>query len=132
MTVIQTRGELNPLPIKAQTRMELYHFEIGFPSWFKAPTATVKPEYGSHSRKEALTDRYGNITLPETMDLGQSKVIGLGVEGNKVVKMVVRGQLDSTRDICVVLTNTGFVKTVWVNLRSDTHKTLDRTKYVNP
>jgi len=112
--------------------MDLYHFEVGFPAWFRRPTAVVKPEYGSHSRVEAFTDRYGDIRLPETINLAEFNVIEIGAEGTKVLKMLVRGRLDQRRDICIVLTNTGFVKTVWVNLRTDLHRTLDRSKYRRP
>ena len=112
--------------------MNLYHFQIGFPKWFKSPTGIVAPEYGDHSRFEAQVDRYGKIDLPKTIDLAKFKVIEIGVEGQMVKKMLVRGSLDSKRDICIVLTNTGFVKTVWVNLNTDIHKTLDRSKYCAP
>lgn len=110
----------------------LYHREIGFPAWFKKPAIKVKPQYGDHSRFESQVDRYGKIELPVEIDLAAFAVIEIGVVGNRVSKMLVRGRLDATRDICLVLTNTGFVKTVWVNLRTDTHRTLDRSKYADP
>ena len=43
--------------------------------------------------------------------------------------------MDALRDICIpVIPRFGhlFAKTVWVNLSSDKHRTLDRTKYSNP
>lgn len=111
---------------------QLYHREIGFPAWFKAPTATVTPNYGTHARKEAFEDRYGHIALPATMDLSKYTVIEMEADGAKVVKILFRGALDARRDICVAMMANGFVKTVWVNLRTDTHRTLDRSKYVKP
>ena len=112
--------------------MDLYHIEIGFPAWFQRPTGKVRPQYGNHARFESQIDRYGRIQLPVEIDLAKFQVIEIGVEDGRLVKMLVRGQLDATRDICVVLTNTGFVKTVWVNLRTDKHRTLDRSKYLTP
>lgn len=112
--------------------MDLYHFQVGFPKWFTKPTGVVQPTYGQHSRDEAAKDRYGQLMLPSSVDLAKAQVIELGVEGNKVVKMLLRMPMDATRDLCMVLTNTGYVKTVWCNLRSDSHRTLDRTKYKNP
>ena len=109
--------------------MDLYHTQLGFPKWFVAPKSVVKPQYGDHSRFEAQTDRYGKITLPNIIDLSKFKVIEIGVVNGKCVKVLVRGALDAKRDICIVLTNTGYVKTVWVNLNTDTHKTLDKSKY---
>jgi len=111
--------------------MLLYHAQIGFPPWFKAPTHTIKPRYGSHSFSEAQIDRYGRIELPKVIDLSKYKVIEIGIEGTQVVKMLIRGQLDACRDICLVLSG-DFVKTVWVNMRLDSHRTLDRSKYSVP
>lgn len=110
----------------------LFHTEIGLPKWFKAPTGTVTPRYGDHSRFEAQTDRYGKIALPKTIDLAKFKVIEVGTEGQRITKILFRGTLDATRDICIVLTPDCFVKTVWVNLKTDLHRTLDRSKYNTP
>jgi hypothetical protein len=109
--------------------MVLYHAAIGLPKWFKAPTGVVAPRYGDHARFEAQVDRYGKIELPKTIDLSKFKVIEVGVDNGKVAKVLFRGPLDATRDLCIVLAANGYVKTVWVNLRSDTHRTLDRSKY---
>ncbi len=112
--------------------MDLYHFEIGFPRGFKAPQNTMKPKYGNHARWEAQCDRYGHIELPETLDLSKMKVIEIGVEHGRVAKILFRGSLDATRDLCIVVQSNGIVRTVWVNLKTDKHSTLDRTKYCIP
>lgn len=112
--------------------MALYHTEIGFPRWFKAPTFTITPKYGNHSRFEAQCDRYGHIELPKTLNLAKMKPIEVEVLGNRVTKILFRGQLDATRDLCIVLNPDGFVRTCWVNLSTDTHRTLDRSKYNTP
>lgn len=112
--------------------MALYHAEIGFPKGFKAPTGKATPKYGNHSRFEAQCDRYGHIELPKTIDLGKMKVIEIEVLNGKVAKALFRGSLDETRDLCIVLQPDGFVRTCWVNLKTDTHRTLDRTKYAVP
>lgn len=112
--------------------MDLYHTEIGLPRWFKAPTAVVTPRYGDHSRFEAKVDRYGHIELPKTLDLSKMKVIEVGVVGGRVKKILFRGSLDSRRDLCIVLVDGIFVKTVWVNLKTDAHRNLDRSKYKTP
>lgn len=112
--------------------MFLYHVEVGFPAWYRQPTGTIRPNYGHHSRFEAQVDRYGKVQLPETLDLSACKVIEIGVENGRVAKTLFRTRLDERRDICIVITDTGFVKTVWVNLRTDRHKTLDRSRYTVP
>jgi hypothetical protein len=110
----------------------LYHAEIGLPKWFKAPTATVTPRYGNHARFEAQVDRYGKITLPRTIDLSKMQVIEVEVLEGRVTKILFRGTLDATRDLCIVLTADMYVKTCWINLKSDTHKTLNKSKYNRP
>lgn len=112
--------------------MDLYHCEVGFPRWFKAPTNTIRPRYGNHARFEAKVDLYGHIDLPKTLDLSKMKVIEIGVEDGRVAKILFRGPLDSTRDLCIVIQSDGVVRTVWVNLKTDKHRTLDRTKYCIP
>jgi hypothetical protein len=112
--------------------MALYHVEIGLPKWFKSPVGVVTPKYGNHSRFEAQCDRYGHIDLPRTLDLGKMRVIEVEVLNGRVTKILFRGSLDATRDLCIVLDSTGFVRTCWVNLKTDTHRTLDRSKYTKP
>lgn len=113
--------------------MDLYHADIRLPDGFVAPVATVEINYGSHARQEAMADRYGLIDLPVRVPLNRMRVIEVGVEAGKVSKILFRGTLDSERDICMVLVparGPWFCKTVWVNLRSDKHATLDRSRYV--
>ena len=112
--------------------MALYHTQIGFPAWYKAPTFVVEPKYGNHARFEAQVDRYGKINLPKTLNLANFKPIEIEVINGLITKTLFRGTLDATRDLCIVLDRTGFVKTCWVNLKTDLHRTLDRTKYDRP
>lgn len=110
----------------------LFHTEVGFPKWFKAPTNVVVPRYGDHARFEAQVDRYGKINLPKTIDLSKFKAIEMEAEGTRVKKILFRGTLDERRDLCIVLQADGYARTVWVNLKTDKHRTLDRTKYNRP
>lgn len=114
--------------------MDLYHSSIRLPEGFTAPSQRVSIDYGSHARSEAFADRYGKIALPATIPLSMFEVIEVGIEGGRVKKILFRGHIDSTRDLCIVLIPNAngpwFCKTVWVNLRSDLHRTLDRSKYI--
>lgn len=92
----------------------------------------MTPRYGDHARFEAQVDRYGKIALPKTLDLSKMKVIEVEVIDGRVTKILFRGSLDATRDLCIVLTSDMYVKTVWVNLKSDNHRTLNRAKYDLP
>ncbi|AVD99363.1 hypothetical protein SEA_BILLNYE_191 [Streptomyces phage BillNye] len=111
----------------------LYHSDIFLPGWFTAPTRRVKVDYGHHAKREALADRYGEIALPAYVNLKRFRVIEVGVINGRVSKILFRGKLDNERDLCIVLIPRGDnpwrCKTVWVNLNSDKHKTLDRSRY---
>lgn len=120
----------------------LYHREIGFPkNWIDLLPRNFSPfdvklKYGSHAREEAFSDRYGSIQLPQYLSLkgGGIELFELeikdGVVVNVVVKMGVRVNHDALNDIVVIFQpRDGFVRTVWLNRKSDSHKTLDASKY---
>jgi hypothetical protein len=112
----------------------LYHFEIGLPNGFSAPQQRVRVSYGPHARKEAFEDRYGKIKLPNFITLRRFKVIEVGMTEGNVSKILFRGRLDETRDLCIVLipgvdNKPWRCKTVWVNKNDDKHRTLDTTRY---
>lgn len=113
---------------------KLYHSDIALPESFKAPEQRVKINYGAHARKEAFQDRYGKINLPSFVTLSDFRVIEVGMIDGNVSKILFRGKLDDTRDLCIVLipgmdNRPWFAKTCWINLNTDTHKTLDTSRY---
>ncbi len=110
--------------------MKLYHYQVFMPK-LKLPVGTMELIYGRHALTSAKNDRYGLIRLPNFLDLTQAKVIEVETDDNKnVVKVVYRTKLDNTRDLCiVVLVDTCFVKTVWINKANDQHRTLDTQRY---
>lgn len=115
--------------------MDLYHADIRLPEGFRLPARIVGLEWGFHALNALRDDRYGEIEKYDHIDLTTKSVIEVGVTGKRVEKVVIRGSLDADRDIVYVLIPKGyqpwFVKTVWVNLKTDHHKTLDRSRYVN-
>lgn len=114
----------------------LYHADLGLPKGFVPPTNRITINYDSHAHAEAKADRYGEIRLPKTLSLHRMKVIEVGVESGRVSKILFRGRLDETRDLCIVLIPNGDkpwrCKTVWVNTRWDNHKTLNSNRYAIP
>ncbi len=114
----------------------LYHKDIGFPEHVRMPpgfTPRIRLRYGGHARQEALVDRYGDLRLPDVVDVSKGTVIEVGVTGNTVTKMVVRFSYDDKKDIVLVINPAdGFVRTVWANEKNDTHSTLNRAKYIDP
>lgn len=114
--------------------MDLYHADIRLPDGFVAPTQRVALEWSRHAEQARQTDRYGDIPAFRTATLGNLDVIEVGVESNRVSKILFRGRIDADRDLCMVLiprTGSWLVKTVWINLNSDGHGTLDRSRYVS-
>lgn len=113
--------------------MRLYHADIGLPDGFRLPARYVNLKWSRHALNARLDDRYGVIPEFAGISLPDFEVIEVGLTGRKVEKVVVRGHWTADLDVVFVLIPEGnewFVKTVWSNRRDDTHKTLDRSRYV--
>lgn len=114
--------------------MDLYHADIRLPDGFVLPARTIKLSWTKHAQRSLTNDRYGMIPKFDHIDLSTKRVVEVGLEGRKVRKVVVRGDLDGINDIIYVLIPNGHqpwvVKTVWINRKTDSHKTLDRSRYV--
>lgn len=114
----------------------LYHPEVYMPKNSR-PLGHVRVSYTKHAMKAANDDRYGGIPTPHILDLSGFSLVELAQEDGRDTKYVLRGALDSDRDVVYVLRyNVGsrgirnyFVVTMWINLNSDKHRTLDRSKY---
>lgn len=114
----------------------LYHDEVYMPR-NNRPLGHVRVSWSRHARKAATDDRYGHIPMPHILDLSGFRLVELAQEDGKDTKYVLRGSLDNERDVVYVLRwNVGSrgirnycVVTVWVNLNSDKHRTLDHSKY---
>lgn len=115
------------------SRSQLYHADVHMPSHMKRPVFRGKLMYGEHAVEESKVDRYGAVVLPEFF-FGGNEARCIEVEYDavrrQVVKQVWRQPLDDHRDLVLVIGASGRVRTVWVNLRSDQHRTLDTSKYV--
>ncbi len=114
--------------------MTLYHAEIRLPEGCHLPQHRVNLAWTHHARKAAHEDRYGDIPIFTTLPLSQFNVIEVETDHNgEVVKWLLRGRFDAERDVVFALIpehfDTWTVKTVWYNLRSDAHQTLDRSRY---
>lgn len=114
----------------------LYHPEVYLPV-AKVPSGVVRLTWSSHAAKAADNDRYGKIRRSHLIDLTDFSLVELGMTAGKPTKFVMRGPLDNERDVVYVLrpkvNHRGLtdymVVTVWCNLKTDTHRTLDRSKY---
>ena len=112
----------------------LYHAEVRLPNGYRHPRFSVNVEYSNHARREAASDRYGRIVLDPFVDLSFFETVEVEITAGTVSKIVVReaGHVERQR-VLVLIPRKGqrwFCKTVWINVRSDSHKTLDRSRYV--
>jgi hypothetical protein len=113
--------------------MDLYHADIRLPDGFRLPAAIVNLYWTRHADRARRDDRYGEIPALPVLDLRACNVIEVGITGRKVEKVVVRTPFDTICDLVLVLipaNGAWTVKTVWFNECNDTHKTLDRSRYV--
>lgn len=106
----------------------LYHYKLGLPQ-VKLPE-TVPLKYGSHAKSALNSDRYGLIKAPNALTLNACKVIEMELLNGRITKLVVRTKHCAKFDLVLVVNPDGFVRTVWLNSVADTHKSLDRSKYV--
>lgn len=115
-----------------------YHKDIGFPDDLVLPRgfgADITLRYGDHAREEAMKEKYGILQLPKRLDLRKVDMFEVATDpGQKVVKKIcVRMPHDDEKDIVIVISiPSGMVRTVWANLKSDKHKTLNRSNYIDP
>jgi hypothetical protein len=109
---------------------KLYHSEIRLPNFLKNQVAgqTILLEYSRHARRAATDDRYGYINLPDSIRVKVEEIFEVEATNGKVTKFAARTSYDETRDLILVVRG-NVVVTVWINLKSDTHKTLNKTKY---
>ncbi len=113
--------------------MALYHTDIRLPTGFRLPDRVVELAWTRHAEGARHNDRYGVIPKIPVVNLGLCRTIEVELQGKRVLKVVVRTALDKTNDIVLVLVpgpGAWTVKTVWINKKNDSHKTLDRSKYV--
>jgi hypothetical protein len=114
------------------TDIKLYHKDIGFPKNIYIQERFVRLKYSPHALEASETDRYGKITLPQSLMIKRDEVIEIETEKNKLSKFVLRRPYNETHDLIIVLLlKSNKVKTVWLNAKSDIHQTLDETKYEN-
>lgn len=112
----------------------LFHYQLGFPEKAKLRFGVLTLSWTKHALNECSADRYGIIHPPQTLDTNTAQVIEAEItyENRRLFteKVVYRIPYTETKDmVIVVIPSSGRVKTVWINVRNDTHTTLDESKY---
>lgn len=100
-------------------------------------------EYGPHARRAALNDRFGQLaSVPLAHEFTRDEIFEVEVERGEIVKFCARLREGFSANtglqidlilVCMKSVRTRgalFVKTLWLNLRSDVHRTLDKSKYI--
>jgi len=110
----------------------LFHSDVFMPARYKQPIFEGELKYGSHAKGAGKSDRYGSIELPRVFDATKAQLIEVEYDESedKIVKQVWRQPLDEARDVILVINPDGFVRTVWINMRKDKHRTLNAARYV--
>jgi hypothetical protein len=110
----------------------LYHTDVFIPDHLelRLPKGEFDLEYTDHAIRASVSDRYGRIVLPDSVNTYDAKVIEIEVIDESITKIVYRVDLDKWRDlVIVVIPYSWTVKTVWVNAKRDKHNTLNKERY---
>lgn len=122
-------------------RTKIYNVgAYGIPADLLVDLCQMRPvplTYSRHSLTEALNDRYGVLEsrhFPTVFNSGDGWQV-VEVESfvpGKVDKFVVRKEVDARRSLVLVIDRTGTVRTLWTNLNSDGHSTLNKERFDKP
>lgn len=102
---------------------------------------TITLGYSRHALTEALNDRYGVLpasAFPVLFSMNDEAMRWKIVEIEEsapgyIAKFVVRREVDARRSlVLVIIPHLGLVKTLWTNLNTDNHSTLDKSKFSQP
>lgn len=88
----------------------------------------------AHAVRASNSDRYGKINIPNSICIKLEEVIEINVTEKIVDKIVVRKHYNTEFDISIVFipnfnNSLGFVKTAWLNSKTDKHSTLRAELY---
>ena len=118
-----------------QTESRLYHRKVYFPPivGYMGKVEYNCLNWNSHAIRESDKDNRGYIQPFSSITIDfDSDVFEVEINNGNIVKFCARVQYDDSHDVIIVITGDRFnpiVKTVWLNDKNDSHKTLDRSKY---
>lgn len=108
---------------------KLYHADVGFPEGWVKPSEMIEVRYSRHAKDRARENR---VPILREVDLDKCQLVEATIENKETKAVVVRLSHDGWRDMCLAISMDGCVKTVWVNLKTDNHVSLNRAKYTKP
>jgi hypothetical protein len=111
----------------------VFHKDVGIPPQLAAgPPSGLKLLYSAHARQEALKD--GLKAAPSRMPAIFTLIEVAINKQNAIVKWVVRLPMVDlpNDDLVLVVQPDGLVRTLWLNNKFDTHRTLRTNLYAKP
>lgn len=112
----------------------MFHKDVFIPDFAKQPLHTGPLTYSRHAQNVSGDggSQLRAIDLPTHLDLTQAKLVEVELNPvtGEVEKQVWRTPLDEQNDLCFPMLPNGFVKTVWLNARTDQHDTLRKSRYI--
>lgn len=117
---------------------KLYHKQLGLPQ--EAVEALSGQSYRFHFSRHALdaclNDRYGKIVPPAQVTVAAEEIIEVEIvqalTGTVINKVVIRKPYNAKFALLIAFIpdrRSAFVKTCWLNSVTDSHETLDESKY---
>jgi len=111
----------------------LYHASLCLPPHLVNLFGRYESELTNHAKQAQKTDRYGKFEFPKFVKVSSDSIVEVETDSTgTIIKILVRVEYDVKFDLCLAIIPIGKqarIKTGWLNVRSDNHKTLDVTKY---
>lgn len=111
----------------------IFHKDVFIPDFAKTPIYEGPVTYSKHAQHVSAGEGSAEaIALPPVFVAKDATLVEAEInpKTGEVEKQVWRQHLNDEYDLCFPMMPNGFIKTVWLNAKRDTHKTLQRTKYV--
>lgn len=106
---------------------KIYNAQTGFPFQVRLPLAiTLHPT--KHAIQAAQTDRYGRIEIPEYISTEGVQLVEIEMKDDRIMKVVLRKSYSAEFDVVFVVVDHGILLTCWLNCKSDTHRTLNKSR----
>lgn len=111
----------------------IYNRAVNLPAELFAPflRSNLRLTYSRHAKLECVRDRYNLINPPVLVDIRPEHVVEIEVLAGRPVKAVVRMPYDGSCDLVLVIHPDGFVRTLWLNRRTDNHSSLKTAHLVS-
>ena len=114
----------------------MYYKEVGFPSSIELPSGKRSVEWSEHAIREAEYDINGKIRYIDNIILDSYRIFEVETDKDgQITKFAYRTRYNAKCDVIYVFMQKGnnlFIRTAWLNRRSDKHTTLNLSKYDTP